>query len=336
MNFNPRMIGYLSAVLVGAPFILFVIFFVRAERTPVAPLYFTVMTHMEGNFVDDVNPEVFRFHNQQIEYGMGLFDEYDAKLTIESEKPYARANIRWDRNMMQEIVDAGHGVGTHCDIGAFLDEMPLDEYTALFVENKMLVDALVGEDQNRGCSGGNGANDFVTAAHDAGFDYLAGMVGFAYLAFDLDQRPEGWTDEYIRAVTYHDVVPIDLVDRMHLFELADLEDLEPDEEGVIVVNGGGLGEISSMEEGRSNCFPDCVLTTEDADEIFRLIDEALELRDPARVAKLNIHIPVKTYQAQNEEVLRYFLEGMSAYVERGDIAWATQLEVLEAYEELGF
>ena len=298
------------------------------------PVYFTVMTHMEGNTVDDQNIDVFRLHNRQIEYGMALFDEYGAKLTVESEKPYARANIRWDRNMMQEIVDAGHGVGTHCDIGANLDDVPLDEFTQMFAENKMLVDELVGEDQNRGCSGGNGSNDFVTAAHDAGFEYLSGMVGFAYLSLDEDQRPEGWTDEYIRAVTYHDPVPLDFEERIHVFELANLDDLEPDEEGLIVVNGGGIGEISSMADGRKNCFPDCVLTIEDIDEIFRLVDEALELRDPSRIAKLNLHIPVNTYTEKNEEILRYFLDGMEGYVESGEIQWGTQLEVFEAYERV--
>lgn len=331
MNFNPRLIGYISAILVGAPFLLFILFFVRESREPVAPLYFTVMTHMEGNFVDDQNSEVFRLHNRQIEYGMQLFDEYDAKLTIESEQPYARANVRWGRNMLQEIIDAGHGVGTHCDIGANIDNVPLDAFTQMFAENKMLVNELVGEDQNRGCSGGNGSNDFVTAAHNAGFEYLSGMVGFAYLALDEDQRPDGWTDEYIRAVTYHDPVPLDFEERIHLFELADLEDLEPDEQGLIVVNGGGIGEISSMAEGRKNCFPDCVLTMEDIDEIFGLIDEALELRDPSRIAKLNLHIPVKMYTEKNEEILRYFLEGIDEYVVNGQVEWATQLEVFKAY-----
>ena len=82
-----------------------------------APLFMTTMTHMEQGFDDDTNQAVFLLHVDQLRYGMDLFDAYGARMTVESEQPFARANALWDLNILAEILGRGHGVGTHCDIG---------------------------------------------------------------------------------------------------------------------------------------------------------------------------------------------------------------------------
>ena len=74
-----------------------------------APFYFTTMTHMEGNFKDDRDEDLFDRHVEQIRWAMDLFDEYGAKLTIESEQSFAKANdiaVCYD-NPYSEIVFAG-------------------------------------------------------------------------------------------------------------------------------------------------------------------------------------------------------------------------------------
>ena len=156
---------------------------VSTELTEDAPFFITTMTHMEGGHNDDEQEAVFWRHVDQLRYAMDLADEYDAILTIESEKPFARANIIWDHNMMQEIMDRGHGVGTHCDLSPTTPKS-LEEFTEDFKENKTLVDDLIGEENNHGCSGGGGMNDWVNAATNAGFTYLDGIVGFHLLAID--------------------------------------------------------------------------------------------------------------------------------------------------------
>lgn len=297
------------------------------------PIYFTTMTHMEGNFKDDKDEDLFLKHVEQIRWAINLFDEYGVKLTIESEQSFATANSTWNLNILKEVVDAGHGVGTHADFGGQEKRIPLNRYTMLFETNKKLVDDLVGTENNQGVSGGQGQNNWLQAAANAGFKYMDGVVGFGMLAIPEDKRPENWTDEYIRKTSYHDPVPLSLEERIYPFGLADLDDFEPDNNPVLIINDGGIGEIASMYEGRSNCDPDCVLEKNDIDKIFGIIEEADEIHDPSMLAKLNIHIPLVTFKEDNEEVLRYFLEGLKKYQEDGIIEFATQFETYKAYIE---
>ena len=75
------------------------------------------MTHMEGGFKDDQEQAAFLLHVEQLRYGLALANEYGAKFTVESEMPFTRACQTWEVNAMQEVLNLGHGVGTHCDIG---------------------------------------------------------------------------------------------------------------------------------------------------------------------------------------------------------------------------
>jgi len=295
---------------------------------------------MEGPFIDDRDENVFNLHIEQLTYGMDLADEYGAILTIESEQPFAIANVTWGRNFMAEIVARGHGVGTHCDFGFRDPVMPVEQYAAYFAENKALVDALVGPENNRGCSGGGSANDWAIAASMAGFEYLDGIVSMHYLSMPLENRPSSeWTDEYIMSGNHHFNAPVDLYQRIYLFEVTDATDFVPDEDGVIVISSGELGAIALLAEGigetggeMARC-PDCPLTTEDVDTLVALIREVDQNRDPDRVAKLAVYIPAADFIPENEMVLRYFFDQMRHLAEQGVITWASQLQVYHAYME---
>ncbi len=72
----------------------------RLSRTPSgdpgeAPLLFALMTHMEGGHKDEENQDLFMLHVEQLRYGMDLADAYGARLTIESERPFALACRKW-------------------------------------------------------------------------------------------------------------------------------------------------------------------------------------------------------------------------------------------------
>lgn len=297
-----------------------------------APLFISTMTHMEGKFTDDVDQDVFNKHVTDLRYAMDLYDEYGAKMTVESEQSFAKANTKWGLNFLQEIIDRGHGVGTHADFGA-QSAIPLGKYVMRFADNKALIDNLVGEENNRGVSGGFGPGDWVTAASRAGFDYMDGVTGFAYLSMPLTARPDDWTDEYIRATAYHDPIPPALEDRMYFFELADSSDLVPDENGMLTISGGELGELQSLGEGRNNCVPNCTLDESDIEVAVDAIEQAIASRDTSRVAKINMHIPPSVFVEANEELLRSFFEAIAPFVERGELQWATQREAYEYYED---
>ncbi len=311
-----------------------------ASHTGEAPLYMTTMTHMEGNFTDDQNQSVFNMHVQQLTYGMDMADEYSALLTIESEKPFAIANDKWNKNFLQQILERGHGVGTHCDIGYNEPHMSVSEFAAMFTENKSLVDALIGAENNLGCSGGGSVNDWALAASQAGFKYLDGIVAMHYLSMPIENRPSpAWTDDFIRSGHFHLNAPVNLFDRIYPFEVADAQDFEADPNPVILVSSGELGLISAAaERGREYEDGGPILHDDeytfdesDVDAIVQSIRNVDASRDHSRIAKLTVYIPCNYFDPQNESVLRYFFVQMQTLADQGVITWATQKQVYEAY-----
>ncbi len=307
---------------------------IPTETEEEMPLFMTTMTHMEAGFNDDENEIMFWSHVDQLTYGMDLADEYDAIITVETEKPFATASIKWDYNIMAEVLERGHGVGTHCDIGGVdQGDITVEMFAKEFEENKELVDMLIGEENNHGCSGGGAPTDWVLAAALAGFEYLQGPVGMHLLSMDYEDRPgEIWTDEYIAEEGFHINAPEDLEDRIYLIKLKDATDLEHDEDGVIVLTNGALASLDGIEEG-GGCYPDCELAMADVDVLVEIIREVDGYRDRTQVAKLNVYIPSNMFVEKNEVILRYFFEEMQKLQEEGIIQWASQWEVVETYLE---
>jgi hypothetical protein len=304
----------------------------------IAPFYVTTMTHMEEGkgWTDDKDEDLFKRHVEQLSWAMDLFDEYGAKMTVETNMPFARANTVWDLNFLKEIVGRGHGVGSHVWIGGAQKTQSYDDNVATLKEIKALVDGLVGAENNQGVSGGPGAYNWVQAMADAGFHYTDALTGFAYLSMPLSARPSGWTDQAIRSTYYHDPAPVELKQRTTPFELADSTDLLPDDNGVLSVTDGALGELPSMAEGRKACSGQngaCPFTMEDVDAYFTQADQAFAEHDAGKVGKINLHIELYLLTAENETLLRALLEGIKTrYIDTGKMVWATQLQAYKGYE----
>lgn len=300
------------------------------------PLYLTTMTHMEGDFTDDENEIVFNIHVEELRFAMDLAEEYEAILTIESEKPFARANTLWGLNIMKEVLDRGHGVGTHCDVGGPTGaEKSPEEFAKEILENKELVDALVGAENNHGCSGSGGYSDWAQAMVIAGFDYVNGIVGMHLLAVPEKERPMAWDDKFIMREGFHYSFPENPVERIYLYQLKDTTDWEPDSEG-IVISSGEMGRFDGLAEGgylnESEC-PNrkCPMTMEDVDAFVELVKQINNERDPSKVAKMTLYFPVNNFEPENEEVLRAFFEAAQTLQAEGKIEWASQWEVVETY-----
>lgn len=303
-----------------------------------APIYLTTMTHMEKSFEDDTSEVAFENHVAELRFGMDLADEYGAKLTVESEQSFARANEIWGLNVMREIVDRGHGVGTHCDFGFRDAATTPQKYAKFFEENKALVDALVGADNNRGCSGGGGESDWVQAATIAGFDYIDGFVGMHLLAVPMSARPDAtWTNETIRETYFHYNVPLDPEWHFYPFMLKNTLDMEPDEDGTIVVLSGDLGRLDTAAEeaggGDYVCkkADKCPITQEDVDAIVADIMDAHANHDGTKIGKINVYLPANLFTAENEAGLRLFFSKMRELEEQGIVTWATIGDVYDAY-----
>ncbi|MEK7632584.1 MAG: CocE/NonD family hydrolase [Patescibacteria group bacterium] len=297
-----------------------------------APLYFTTMTHMEEDWEDDTIKPLFTKHVAQIRAAMDLFDTFGAKLTIESAEPFASANVKWGVNVMEEVVDRGHGVGTHAGFHVDDDSFTPETYAAGFAKAKAAVDVLVGEEHNQGVSGGFAYDGWVDAAAKGGFKYLDGLTALGYLSMPMENRPQGFTDAYIRNVVYHDSIPPSFADRLYMYDLKDSTDLVPDDDGVLTIMGGEIGELRSIAEGRSTCNPDCIFDQADIDAVVKNIQEADAIRDRSKVARINVHIPLELLTKEGEPLMRKFLEALKPFADDGTIIFATQLDAYKAYK----
>jgi len=308
-----------------------------SSSAPKAPIFITTMTHLEGNwdYGGDNGEKKFQLDVGKIQTAMDTFDAHEALLTIESEIPFSTMAKKVQSDIFDQLIARGHGVGTHCDIKPDVPVIPVDEFSQEFAVRKAPMDDLVGAANNLGCSGGQGRNDWIAGAHLAGFKFIDGVVGFGYLSMDEDKRPEGWTDDYIlKEGHYHDNIPVDLAKRIHPFMMDDATDMVPDVPGKVLMSSGGLGRLDSFadqEEG-IKCNPNCTLEDKDVDAVFKRIDEALAVHDPARVGKVDIYFPLSMFKPNNLAHIDTFLAKLKKdYIDTGKLTWATQRGVYESY-----
>lgn len=303
---------------------------------PDAPVLITFFTHMEGSFSYPTSM-AFVNHANALRLGMTVAEKHGAKLTIETEKPFAIACVTYGDNVLLEAIERGHGVGTHCDFGKNDPPMPVEQYAVKFAANKAAVDDLVPAEHNRHCSGGMGKNDWVTAAALAGFVFRSEGVALGYLPMPLSARPPGWTDAYIQNVIFHDVVPVDLADRVHPFPMAEATtDWLADGGAEHVFLGGGLGRLDGLAEEAAGqpIPPNPPFTMEDMNLALEAISDAIDARDPARLARINLHIAVTALSASDETMLDAFFSSVrTTWIDPGLASFATQGEAYDAYLE---
>ncbi len=302
-----------------------------------APVFFSTMTHLEGDwdFVEE-REEGFDRQAGYLRMGMDYAEQYDAILTFESEMPFARAMVKWDDNVFQEALDRGMGIGTHCDTRP-TEPRSVEEFAADIAERKALVDAVVDSSENLGCAGAGGLNDWYGGMVGAGFNYINGIVGFHYLAMPLRERPEGWDNRAITSEYYHYTAPEEDDLRYYPFRVSSASFTE-DPSGELVVSAGDIGEISSIgdlalagETGwGADCSPNCAIDMADVDAIEDAIRSFVETRDTSRVAKLQVYISTQKFSDPGIEL---FFERLQALQDEGVIQWASQKEVYEAFVE---
>ena len=301
-----------------------------------APAYIATMTHLEGGWSYDGpnGDEKFERDLIKIRAGMDIFNAAGGIMTVESEIPFSTKAIAVDSPIFTELLDAGFGVGTHCDITTTLN-VSVTEMAAEFAKRKTPLDTLIGAENNLGCSGGASMSDWVLAADEAGFKYINGIVGFHYLSMDESARPPGWTNDYIiKEGHYHDPAPVELSARVHPFAMADATDFEPDPDGVIVANAGELGNLAFFAEkdAGEECAGSCALTSEDIDVALQHIDDGLAQRDPERVFKVDVYLPLMLFTDENSALVTSFIEQVnSQFVDTGRLEWGTQRQVYESF-----
>ena len=100
-----------------------------------------------------------------------------------------------EQRYLSSDTEQGHGAGTHCDISPLQPILSIEEFSEQFRERKVLMDTLIGVENNLGCSGAQGFNDWILGASAAGFKFIDGIVGYAFLSMPL--KKTCWVDSMI-------------------------------------------------------------------------------------------------------------------------------------------
>lgn len=306
--------------------------FQNEANTEPAPVFFSTITHLEGEWTPALTSRVF--FDKQASYlrlGYEYAEQYDAVITIESEIPMAEAMRKWDDNLLQEALDRGQGVGSHCDIDP-RTEFTSEEIIEEFAKRKAAVDALVGADENVGCAGAGGLSDWYVGAVGAGFKYIDGIVGFHYLAMPVSDRPDGWTDRAIAQKYFHYASPVEEEKRFYPFFISEVG-FDEDSQGELVVSAGDIGAIQGIaeldgDEGwEGECEGTCEFNREDVDVLVERIKSEVASRDTSRLMKLQVYIATQYF---GDSDIEYFFQEIQKLQEDGIVKWASQKQVYEA------
>lgn len=260
-------------------------------------MFFVLSTHLEGNTRDNTDQAA-----------------YNADVAL-LESAFSAA----------EAVARGHQVNTHADIPP-LKTTPAALLTELR-RQKAAVDALVGAENDMGVSGVQGPFDWIAAARDAGFSWVSGLTGLAYLSMPANLRPPGWSDTYIQKTAFHFPAPVDLDARVHPVFLANARDFVADANGTVLVDSGELGTLSALGEGGT-----CTTCKFDAADITALgvqLEAALAVDDgsPSVVA---LQVPLPLFGGKNAALLAQALDLVGTYVDQGRLQWGTRMDAFDA------
>ena len=296
----------------------------NAQCSP--PVYFGLMIHIEDNWADDTNEDIFNLHALQLRNAVDFVKPYGAKFTAECAIPFALGCNIWGDNVLQSLIDSTMGVGSHANSSK--------DYAI----TKHLVDNLIGASENRGISGGatlsdgETVNNWVDSAFNAGFAYVDGGVFIMYLQIPQEERPNNVSDDDIIDSLYHDPAPADFEERVHPHRVNSAFTWHTDTIGPILLLTGSLGEIASIAEGRHSCSPSCVLDSTDVDSIIVSINQAISISEMSnKITVVYMHTPLNTYTPQKKHIYQYLFESLEPLVNLGKLEYKTQADIYDSF-----
>ncbi len=283
------------------------------------PLYMGVSIHLEGwklgNQKLGYNQEIYARYREKILAYSDLANSYGMPFTWETAN-LIEPSAALEPNVLLELYQRGDGVGVHADLGG---KTPYPGGKANFnedLEDLRLAMEAIGIPVTH-VSGICSTLDWVTAARDAGYQAVTGMVEYCLKSLPLDQQ----SDE-IRAcegpALCHDPYPGDIPALLHPWRAADGRSwTNPAEQGLLIVPAAGSLPCST----ESGSMPRCD---------FQIVEDALVARQSGKFHSLFF---IRSFGSPLEEdLLRAFYEGLQPYIQRGEVVWQTMPELIETYE----
>ncbi len=288
-------------------------------------LYLGIMVHLEG-WSDGQNQTRFTQHAALLREYADLFEKYGARLTLES-KEFTEGNLKWGDNVLLEMEQRGHGIGVHADVGG-QPNYDCNRFAADLRAKKTQLESL--GVTVRHVSGVVSRCDWVTAAADAGYDFVTGIVAYGLMSMPMSQRPDPYKN-CPNPMTCHQPFPTDIADRLHPWRMnsgADWTTPTPNGRLVILPASGGLNCLAE-EAASAEILSRCPFTQEDLSTFTQQLEEALAYSTPDQI---NIYYVGWSFGTTLDKgLLEAWLQSIQPYVAAGRVEWKTLPQMYDAY-----
>ena len=295
--------------------------------TPPAVVYVGLSIHLEGQ-QNLQNPAEFQLLVDDVLGLADAVDAYNAPLTWES-KEFTTATLFHGDDTLLDLEARGHAVGVHADMGfVSLPETLTQEEFASDLSGVREDLQNTGIAQIAGVSGICSDLDWVTAAIDGGFPWIAGAVEWCALA--LDDVPEELADCESPQACHHPY-PEELELRIHPWRMDRGGNwTTPDDAGGIVMIPTSAGLKCNYESQ----FTDDALTGCDFDALdlplyYEGLDEVLALAESEQTNIYKGTLSLGTFP--DPELISEWLEGLQPYRDAGQIEWVTTQGMYDVY-----
>ena len=249
-----------------------------------------------------------------------VFEAHGAKLSIQTEKNFARADVKFGRYILRELKERGHGIGVQSHMGHHMRELGLEtdaEKLAYTREVKEAVAAALGvEPTNLG--GGFEMEDVgLLGLVDGGLGFTS-MTAVEKPYYQRTKKPPRWLHPWI-------------LPRTQMIDLGDPRWLVHDDAGGLVYIPGWYGNEGSFEV-------DCRRDEKCFEHATQSLMAALEKVDGRFInvwwASSHLYQSVGT-EEETERVLQAYDEWLTNVVDplvkQGKVVWMTFDEIAEIY-----
>ncbi len=289
-----------------------------------------MMIHLEGWFEEVDNEESYMGHVEAIRTLADKLEEYGAVGTFEASPETIEASGKWDVNILQELVDRGHAVGVHADVGGNPNEDINVESMAFRIKTmKTDLQKIVDFDVIH-VSGICSHIDWAEAVIKAGYKFTTGLVAYCVTAMDEEDRPE----EYKNCSTplkCHDVYPHEIAERDEPWRVSSAKDWLTDHENGELVVIMEAGSLYNMSEEFGDGTGDGGLRPDDVDVFIEQMDEFIANMDDESVNTMYLSWSIGSAVRVQSEVLDLWLEAIDEYIEEGVVEWHTINEMFMLY-----
>jgi hypothetical protein len=303
-----------------------------ADATPrgdgSAQIALGVMVHLEGWKGRD--QQGFDRYARIIRGYARQFEQHGAKLTFEAKEPIDHIPQYGD-NFLAELEGRGHGVGVHADMG-FNRGGPVDYDDFARDLRQRRVDAKKLGVEVRHVSGICSAEDWVSAAIEAGYLFHTGDVGFCFASMPREDRPPQFKDCKAPGAC-HDPAVSDLADRLHPWRAKDGATWfrhDPKGKLVIIPSSHTLECYHEATTSTGNHLK-CDIDQADIDAFVGELEQAIAMADPSKVNTL--YVAWSLGRPIDEAWMERWLTAIDPFVASGSVVWATLPEMYDMVVE---